>query len=219
MSDTKERMLNAAEQLFAEQGYAATSLRSIVAAAGVNLAAIHYHYHSKEALLEAVIMRRATPANQERMRRLEECRKAAGRRTPALEALLEAFLAPTFRVAQDPAGAVRFMRLVARIHAEGYLLPAMANAHFGEMIMSYTEAFLAALPHLTLEEFRWRAHLAAGAVGQALRPPEWLQDVSTGYNPGAAEAMLQRLIGFLSAGFRTPMKNTKSRRAKCSVAS
>src|ERR1035441_9434380 len=65
MTDTKERILDTAERLFSEQGYAATSLRSIIARAGVNLAAVHYHFHSKEALLEAVILRRSVPANHE----------------------------------------------------------------------------------------------------------------------------------------------------------
>jgi len=219
MTETKERVLDAAERLFAEHGYAATSLRSIVAAAGVNLAAIHYHFHSKEALLEAVIVRRATPMNQERLRLLEKCRKAGGSKGPTLEKLLEALLAPTFRAVQDSAGAAQFMRLVARVHAEGYLLPAMAKANFGEVIASYTEAFLAALPHLTVDELHCRAHLATGAVTQALRPPEWLQGISPAKNPGATEAMFQRLIDFLSAGLRMPMKTTKGRRTKCSVAS
>ena len=55
MIQTKDRILESAEKLFAEQGYAATSLRSIIAAAGVNLASVHYHFHSKESLLEAVM--------------------------------------------------------------------------------------------------------------------------------------------------------------------
>jgi len=219
MTETRERVLDAAERLFAERGYTATSLRSIVASAGVNLAAIHYHFHSKEALLEAVVIRRAGPANRERLLLLEKCKMAARSKTPTLEKLLEAFLTPTFRAVQDSGEAVQFMRLVARIHAEGYLLPAIAKAHFGEVMASYTEAFLKALPHLTADEFRWRAHLATGAVAQALRPPEWLDGEAQAYKPVATEAVLQRLIGFLSAGFRVPMKNTKSRGAKCSVAS
>jgi AcrR family transcriptional regulator len=214
MSDTKERILDAAEQLFAERGYAATSLRSIVAAARVNLAAIHYHFHSKEALLEAVIIRRAAPINQERLRLLAECRTAAGRKPPALEDLLQAFLAPTFRVARERAGAVRFMRLVARIHAEGDLLPAMVKSHFGPMLASYTSAFLAALPHLTFEEFFGRAHLAMGAAAQALRPPTRIEGLSAAHDPQDGEAVLQRLISFLIAGFQAPMKNTRRRNTK-----
>jgi AcrR family transcriptional regulator len=217
MTDTKERILNSAERLFAEQGYAATSLRSIVAAAGVNLAAIHYHFHSKEALLEAVVIRRAAPANRERLRLLRGV--PTGSKAPELEKILEAFLAPTFRVVQNSAGGVQFMRLVARIHAEGDLLPIMLKAQFGEMLAEYTEACLRTLPHLTVEEFFWRVHLATGAVAQALRPPQRLMGGAGEPSPEISEAVLQRLISFLSAAFRAPMKNKKSRRAKCSVAS
>jgi AcrR family transcriptional regulator len=218
MTDTKKRILNAAERRFAERGYAATSLRSITAAAGVNLAAIHYHFHSKEGLLEAVILRRAAPTNQERLRLLNQCLQTGGGTPPALEDLLEAFLAPTFRVAQEQTGAARFMRMVARVHAEGDLLPSLVKSHFGEMLSSYTRAFLAVLPHLTLEEFVLRAQLAVGAVAQALRSRGKLPRVSPG-DADAAEVVLQRLISFLSAGFRAPMKNTRSRRVECSVAS
>ena len=219
MTETKERVLDAAEKLFAEQGYAATSLRSIVAAAGANLAAIHYHFHSKEALLEAVIMRRAAPTYRDRLRLLEKCLKEAGAKPPALEKILEAFLAPTFRVMQHSAGGVQFMRLVARIHAEGDLLPLMLKAEFGEMLARYTEACLAALPHLSVEEFFWRVHFATGAVTQGLRAPQRLTGATEGHVPEISEVVLQRLINYLCAGFNAPMKNIKSRRAKCSVAS
>ena len=78
MLDTKERILETAERLFAEKGYGAVSLRSIIAAAEVNLAAVHYHFHSKEALLDAVLQRRIEPVNRERLALLEEYERAAG---------------------------------------------------------------------------------------------------------------------------------------------
>jgi AcrR family transcriptional regulator len=100
--NTKERILDTAERLFAEHGYAATSLRSIIAEAGVNLAAVHYHFHSKEALLEAVILRRSKPANAERLALLGEFEKQAGEKPVPLESVIEAFVAPTFRMSRDP---------------------------------------------------------------------------------------------------------------------
>ncbi|MEJ2200328.1 MAG: TetR family transcriptional regulator, partial [Desulfuromonadaceae bacterium] len=75
--DTKERILDAAEELFARQGFHATSLRAITGGAQVNLAAVNYHFGSKDGLLEAVFSRRLTPLNQERQRRLEAVREAA----------------------------------------------------------------------------------------------------------------------------------------------
>ena len=83
MNHTKERILDTAERLFSEHGYSATSLRSIIAGAGVNLAAVHYHFHSKEALLEAVILRRSVPANLERLALLDRFQKEANGNPPA----------------------------------------------------------------------------------------------------------------------------------------
>ena len=71
MTDTKEKILDTAERLIGERGYAATSLRHIIAQAGVNLAAVHYHFGSKEGLLDAVVERKAAPVNQARLAWLE----------------------------------------------------------------------------------------------------------------------------------------------------
>jgi AcrR family transcriptional regulator len=93
---TQERILDTAERMFADEGYAATSVRKITAKAEVNLAAVHYHFRSKEALLEAVILRRAEPANRERLALLNACELEAGTGQPSLEGVLRAFLKPGF---------------------------------------------------------------------------------------------------------------------------
>src|SRR5262245_47010693 len=108
--DTKQRILDSAERLFADRGFAATSLRTIIADAKVNLAAIHYHFHSKEALFDAVIARRLEPINRDRLAMLEACERAAGDRPPKLESVLYAFVEPALRMGADPEGAT-FVRL------------------------------------------------------------------------------------------------------------
>ena len=77
VADTKQRILDVAEQLFADNGFAGTSLRRIIAAAEVNLAAVHYHFRSKESLLEAVLMRRMVPLNDERLALLNQLEQEA----------------------------------------------------------------------------------------------------------------------------------------------
>src|SRR5260370_19274774 len=91
-SDTKQRILDSAERLFAENGFDSTSIRANIADAQVNLAAIHYHFHSKEALLDAAILRRLEPIIRSRLHILVACEQL-----PPLEALIESFLAPAFR--------------------------------------------------------------------------------------------------------------------------
>src|SRR5437763_10558253 len=111
-TDTKQRILDSAERLFAQHGFEATSLRNIIADAKVNLAAIHYHFHSKEALLDAVILRRLGPVNQKRLELLDGCERSAPDGRPDLEAVLEAFIAPAFRVGSDPNSGQIFVRLI-----------------------------------------------------------------------------------------------------------
>src|SRR5258708_24349804 len=107
--DTKQRILDSAERLFAEYGFAGVSFRAIIGDAKVNLAAIHYHYRSKEALFDAVILRRLEPINRERLALLDAYEQ------PTLEQVLEAFLAPAFRVGADPDGGPAFLRFMGRV--------------------------------------------------------------------------------------------------------
>jgi AcrR family transcriptional regulator len=71
MNDTKTKLLDAAERLIGEHGYAATSLRQIISEAHANLASVHYHFGSKDELLDAVVMRRAAPVNDQRLALLD----------------------------------------------------------------------------------------------------------------------------------------------------
>jgi AcrR family transcriptional regulator len=207
MTDTKERILDTAERLFSEQGYAATSLRSIIARAGVNLAAVHYHFHSKEALLEAVILRRSVPANHERLALLERFEKEAGGNPPPLEKVIEAFVAPTLQMSRDPQSpSMVFMKLLGRLHAEGDLLPQILTSQFGDVLERFGAALRAALPDLPPEELFWRLNLALGALAQTLRGGskalEAISDLPLSFN---SETALERLVAFLSAGFRAPV--------------
>ncbi len=207
MNHTKERILDTAERMFAEHGYAATSLRSIIADAGVNLAAVHYHFHSKEALLEAVILRRSVPANQERLALLDRFEREAGGNPPPLERVIEAFVAPTVLMSRDPqSGSMVFMRLLGRLHAEGDLLPRIITSQFGDVLKRFGAALRAALPNLPPEELFWRLNLAIGALAQTLRGGskdlETIADFSLSLD---SEAALERLVSFLSAGFRAPV--------------
>ncbi|HLY17725.1 MAG TPA: TetR/AcrR family transcriptional regulator [Bryobacteraceae bacterium] len=207
MNHTKERILDTAERLFAQQGYAATSLRSIIAEAGVNLAAVHYHFHSKEALLEAVILRRSVPANEERLALLDGFEKEAGGNPPPLEKVIEAFVAPTFHMSRDPqSGGMVFMKLLGRLHAEGDLLPRIITSRFGDVLERFGAALRRALPDLPQEELFWRLNLAIGALAQTLRGGSKdlarISELSFSFDSDAA---LERLVAFLSAGFRASL--------------
>lgn len=218
MNDTKERILDTAERLFSEQGYAATSLRSIIAKAGVNLAAVHYHFHSKEALLEAVVLRRSVPANRERLALLDRFEQEAGGNPPPLEKVIEAFVAPTLHLSRDSqSGGIVFMKLLGRLHAEGVLRPRIAS-QFGDVLKRFGPALRAALPDLPPEELFWRVNLAIGALAQTLRGAsrdlETISNVSLAFD---SETALERLVVFLSAGFRAPVPTRAIQKAHVAV--
>jgi AcrR family transcriptional regulator len=195
MSETTDRILDTAERLFAERGYGATSLRSIIAAAGVNLAAVHYYFRSKEALLDAVLTRRLEPVNRERLALLEECERAAGGGVPALEGVLAALIGPPMRLALDPGRAV-FMKLMGRIHAEADVV--LIRKHFGEVIERFMKALARALPELPPEELQCRAFFCIGIMAHTML-------AARGIVGSIGDVTTERLVAFMSAGFRAPM--------------
>jgi AcrR family transcriptional regulator len=194
MAETKERILDTAERLFAERGYGATSLRSIIAAANVNLAAVHYHFRTKEALLEAVLKRRLEPVNRERLAMLEECEKAAGDAAPCLECVLNALIAAPLRLAGDPAYAA-FVKLMGRVVTDGDA--DLIRKHFGDVMARFLQAFHRAVPELSPDELLWRGYFAVAILAHTLVGTKSFLGIQ---GPATAE----RLVSFISAGFRAP---------------
>ena len=196
MNDTKEKILDTAERLIGEQGYAATSLRHIIAEAGVNLAAVHYHFGSKEELLDAVVVRKATPVNEARIARLERAEAEAGSGPPDLEKVLESFFLPTAEIAGRNPG---FVRLMGQMLAEG-MMPRIVERHFHATGLRFVAALRRAVPELPQEELMWRVHFMIGAMAHTMcRAPIFPQMAGDATD---MEPRLKRLVTFLSAGFR-----------------
>ena len=210
--DTKTRILDAAERLFAERGFGSTSLRNITTAAGVNLAAIHYHFHSKDVLLENVITRRSDVVNQRRLEMLGKFRQEAAGAPVPLEKLLQAFLAPSFDwVRESGEAGVRFAKLMGRLHAEGGISQKLMITKFGPVVEVFHGALQESLPGLPSQELWWRVHFAIGAMAHTLRWSQQMElipgDTPT---PPDTELTLCRLISFLSGGFRVPAQAATS---------
>jgi AcrR family transcriptional regulator len=200
MSETRQKLLDTAERLFSEHGYAGTSLRQIIAEAGVNLAAIHYHFGSKDDLLDQVVMRRAGPVNEGRMALLDRFEKEAGGAPLPLEKVLEAFLAPTVQVADRTPEVVRLM---GRLYGED-LMPKLITRHFQPMVSRFAEALRRTLPDLPGEELAWRIHFMIGAMAHTLAGPPGTRRSFA----GESQEVVARLVAFLSGGFRAPLPPT-----------
>jgi len=206
-TDTKERLLDAAEEVFAREGYRAASLRAITARAAVNLAAVNYHYGSKRELVEAVFARRLQTMNQARMRGLAQVReqaRAAGRR-PSPRTLIAAFVEATLGQDRSGPGERHFMALVVRSFSdtdrtvqrafENYMKPA-----FDALRAAMTEA----LPALPAADLWWRLQFTIGAMIR-VQHLALAADTAANTAPRTPDAAAIRLlIDFVYAGLSAP---------------
>ncbi|QJR09697.1 hypothetical protein DSM104443_00747 [Usitatibacter rugosus] len=206
--DTKSRIIDAAESLFMEHGFEATSLRSLTSAASVNLAAVNYHFGSKEELFQAVLTRRLDPMNQERIDLLTRFEKDAGEKPVSCEKLISAMLIPALRLARDEKrGGKHFLRLLGRAYADpAPFIRHFLSANYAEMIARFKDAFLKALPHLTRQELTWRLHFVMGALSYTVSGTDALKLLQQAmpHERDNDELLIQRLAPFLVAGLKAP---------------
>ncbi len=207
-SDTHNRLLDAAEQLFAEHGIGATSLRAITSEASANLASVHYHFGSKDALIEAVFARRLEPLNRERCRLLDAEVAAAGG-APTIEATVNAFVAPVMRLAYDLAGGgENFMLLIGRLYSEPGDLAYRITEQFAEVFLRYTSTLSRSLPHLSQTDLLWRFFFMVGGISMPLMGRHIIPRRTGGLcDPSDTENNIKRLVAFLSAGLRAAAPN------------
>ncbi|MBK8742370.1 MAG: TetR family transcriptional regulator [Betaproteobacteria bacterium] len=208
-SVTKEKILDAAEGLFMEHGFEATGLRQITAEAGVNLAAVNYHFGSKEELFQAVLTRRLDPMNQERLALLDRLETDARDQPLTCEAIIGAMIIPALTLARDKArGGTNFLRLTGCAYADpAPFIRQFLSHQYAPMIARFKAAFGRTLPHLPARELSWRLHFLMGALSYTLAGTDVLKLISE-LNPVATdndELLLRRLGPFLVAGLQAPL--------------
>jgi AcrR family transcriptional regulator len=205
---TRDRLLDAAEELVALQGYANTSLREITTKADANLAAVNYHFGSKEGLVAAMLSRRLEPLNTERLAMLDaelERAKAENRR-PEIKAVLRAFVEPAIFFFQSQSGGKHFLRMFSRIHADPddtirkeflkHMVPAFHRFYMG---------FQSALPEIPPERLVPRIFFCIGAMGHGasmMVDRELREESPTLKLPPLldVDALVDELLGFLVRG-------------------
>jgi AcrR family transcriptional regulator len=202
---TKDRILDAAERLFARDGIEATSLRAITAEAGANLAAVNYHFQSKDALVTAVLMRRIGPVNERRLALLDACEREAGAGPLPLERVVDAFVRPVVEIygghARD------FAPMMGRLYTEpSEYVEKIYQSKIEPFAERFIQAFHRALPGLPRTELVWRMHFGMGAIGHTLAAGHVLQLLSNGEcDPSDVEGTLRRLEAFITAGMTAPL--------------
>jgi AcrR family transcriptional regulator len=194
--DTKSRILDAAEKLFGMNGFDSTSLRDITTAADVNLAAINYHFQSKDSLIDAIVARRIEPVNKTRLELLE----AAGPH-PSVEQILRAFMAPVMQVKTEA-----MAPLIGRILSNPEMfVERVFPKHLAPVSQRFVEALSHALPDLPPSELLWRLHFSIGVLTHTMLWGRIFPKITNGVcDISDREALVDRAVGFVAAGFRAP---------------
>jgi len=213
-SDTKEQILNAAKSLFAQEGYRATSMRAITKRARVNLAAINYHFGSKEALLEAVFERHIKPINEVRLKRLKLIKDEARRlkRKPEVLEILRAYIEPTAHLKEVGKGGTNFGMLIGRAFIDP---DETVRKIFLRLMKPVTQLMLEllgnALPELPKKVIFWRFHSVIGAVSIAMAIYKNPKFKSTKIaSETKMDLFTDLLMAFTQAGMEAPMRKNIS---------
>ncbi|GHC48168.1 TetR/AcrR family transcriptional regulator [Roseibacillus persicicus] len=203
-TETRERLLDAAEALFAGKGFEAVSLREITTAAEANVAAVNYHFGSKDKLITAVMVRHAVPINQERMRRLEAL--LSRKKKPSVREVAEAFLRPMMeRILERDCHQALFAKFMARMTGEGAnCLPSEVVPQFREMSQMVVEAFQQAVPGMTTEQAYCRMKFCFAVVADALMRDGAFEQISEGRldAPLNWDFLFEEVVNFCVGGLK-----------------
>ena len=192
---TRTAILNAAERLYAERGFSDVTLRDIVAEANVNLAAVNYHFGSKDELIAELLVTRSIATNRERLNELKAAEDAGGGRTP-IEAVIRALVGPTLRGCLGPdrqrATAARFM-----IRASIESVPPIRKIKNREVdhLRKFAAAMKRALPGRDEVDLYWGLHFALAMAHQTIRDTERLTKLSDGKcDLNDVNAIIERVV-------------------------
>jgi len=208
-NETQLRILDAAEELFMQHGFEGASMRMLTAKAGVNLAAVNYHFGSKDALIEAVFHRRLDAMNAERIAQLDRLEQEAAGAPLTAEGIIRAFIGASLRMIEDARGGGRnFIRLLGRTYTEpAKPIRALIGQMYGPAMERFKAAFVKALPELPKDELVWRMHFMFGTLAYTLAATDTVQLIAGAKPEDRYDARLleDRLTAFMSAGLLAPL--------------
>jgi AcrR family transcriptional regulator len=208
-NETQVRILDAAEELFMQHGFEGASMRMLTARADVNLAAINYHFGSKDALIEAVFRRRLDPMNAARIAELDRLEADAQGRPLAAERIIRAFIGPSLTLIADAkCGGRNFIRLLGRTYTDpSKSIRHLIGALYEPAMARFKAAFEKALPQMPADELVWRMHFMFGTLAYTLAATDTVQLIA-GCKPEDrydARLLEERLAAFLLAGLHAPL--------------
>jgi AcrR family transcriptional regulator len=213
----KERILDAAERLFARHGFYGVSVRDITQAADVDVALVSYHFGGKRELFAAVFQRGAERLNSERLTMLDEVRRTALPGVPTLEAIVNAFTYPMLeRSARGGPGWKSYFALVAQVNNSPEWAPVLMTQHFDPLVGKFIAVLQEALPDCPAREIFWGYQFLTGALTLTFAETGRIDTLSAGLCKSSdLDSVHERLAPFVAAGFRalcSASAKTSSRR-------
>ena len=213
-ADTRRRILDAAELLFAERGFHAVSVRDITTAAGVDVALINYHFGSKQLLFEAVFMRRAELLNAERLRRLEAVVARSGNGAAPIEDVIDAFTHPLLdRSERGDPGWKAYFALIAQVNNSKEFGGLMMTRYFDPVVHAFIGALRRAMPDCDERDLYWSYHFLSGALTLTFAETGRIDNLSRGLcRSNDLDSVHERMVPFIAAGFRAVCAGGRGKR-------
>jgi AcrR family transcriptional regulator len=209
--ETRERILDEAERLFALHGLDAVSVREITDSADVNTAAIHYHFGSKHDLVAAILARRARPFSARREELLSELEQSGAF---DLRAVVRAMVLPNFELAADGKGGANYIAFLSALGSHAELMPLIADI-YDEGIERFMKMLTKVTPGLPQEvrELRWA--ISKDLVNRLLgQPTGQVRLWSEARSPGSTDDMLNVLTDVIVGIFQAEVTSKPVRRRR-----
>ncbi|QSX42422.1 TetR/AcrR family transcriptional regulator [Shewanella cyperi] len=206
-SDTKTRILDAAEKLFAERGFSETSLRLITSKAEVNLASVNYHFGSKKELIRAVLARYLDVFMPAASLALEKLQHSDG--TASLNEIFSALVGPLLDLNKMRHEGTRiFLQLLGRgyIESQGHLRW-FITTHYGEHLSLFVKVVCQSAPHIPPAEMFWRLHFTLGTVVFTMASADALTEIAEADfgEQNNIETVIRKVIPYMAAGVAVPV--------------
>lgn len=199
----KDRILDAAEALFAKHGFDGVSMRMVAVKAEVDLALASYHFGNKRGLFDAILLRRAGVLNQTRLEALEKCQVEAGDAGPTVEAIIDAYLKPLLAFGyEEDEGWQHYFELVAQVNNSPEWGGQLMTKYFDPLARKFMDALKKALPDSEPQNLYWAYHFLSGALTLTFANTGRIDKLSDGL--ARSKDMVgayERMVPFITAGF------------------
>ena len=213
---TRDRILNAAEELFAQRGFDGVTVRQIMSKAEADVALAYYHFKSKRDLFDAVLLRRAEVLNEVRLKALDEVEARNHGDPPTVEEIIAAFTSPLLDLlAEDHDKWRHYFALIAQINNSPEWGGVLMTRFFDPLVSRFIEALRRAMPGCPEEELFWSYHFLSGALTLTFAETGRIDNLSGGLCRSTDMVSIsERMPRFIAAGFKELAASKPAKRPK-----